>query len=484
MAERKKINYLKLELGPFYFQKLGEKYLLTNDIGNYVFLSENDFEKLVSGEINKKSSLYKELSKKNFISSKINFAQYINQYRERYHYLFQGPSLHIVVLTLRCNHRCVYCQASPKDLKEKHFDLNESTAKKIVDFIFSTPSPFITIEFQGGEPFLNWETLKFIVKYALTVNKIQKRNLLLTVVSNLTLLDDQKIKFLLDHKVSVATSLDGPENVHNFNRRFLSGNSYRAVVLGIKKLQKAYKKRPSIQRNFVNAIMTTTSYSLKYPKEIVNEYLKLNFNNIFLRPLSPFGLAKKIWRKIGYSPEEYLKFYKEALDYIIKLNLKGKKFWERTAVIFLKKILTKKDPNFLDIRSPCGAGIGQLAYDYNGDIYTCDEGRMLAQMGDFSFKLGNVHEVKYHQVINNPTIKIMALASCLENLPMCAECVFKPYCGICPLFNYAHEGNLFSQIPNNLHCKINKGILEYLFERLTNSKIKSIFKKWVNEKNE
>jgi len=227
--------------------------------------------------------------------------------------------------------------------------------------------------------------------------------------------------------------------------------------------------------------MTTTSYSLKYPKEIVNEYLKLKLTNIFLRPLSPFGLAKKIWEKIGYSPQEYLKFYKKALDYIIKLNLKGKKFWERTARIFLEKILTKRDPNFLDIRSPCGAVIGQLTYNYNGDIYTCDEGRMLAQMGDFSFKLGNVKETKYSQIVNHPTTKVMTLASCLECLPMCADCVFKPYCGICPLYNYAHEGNLFAQTPNNFHCRINKEILEYLFERLTNLKIKSVFKEWTTK---
>ncbi len=479
MIEVKKEKFSKL--APFYFKKLGERYLLTNDLGDYIFLDEVKFKKFLSGKIDKHSLFYKKLLKKNFIFSKSNFNEYIKQYQEKYHYLFQGPSLHIIILTLRCNHRCIYCQASPKKIEEKKFDLEETTAKKIVDFIFSTPSQFITIEFQGGEPLLNWQNLKFIVKYALVLNKIQKRNLQLTVVSNLTLLDHKKIKFLLDHKISIATSLDGPEKVHNFNRKFLYGNSYRAVVQGIKKLQKAYQKRPSFERNFINALMTTTSYSLKYPKEIVNEYLKLKLTNIFLRPLSPFGLAKKIWEKIGYSPQEYLKFYKKALDYIIKLNLKGKKFWERTARIFLEKILTKRDPNFLDIRSPCGAVIGQLTYNYNGDIYTCDEGRMLAQMGDFSFKLGNVKETKYSQIVNHPTTKVMTLASCLECLPMCADCVFKPYCGICPLYNYAHEGNLFAQTPNNFHCRINKEILEYLFERLTNLKIKSVFKEWTTK---
>ena len=51
------------------------------------------------------------------------------------------------------------------------------------------------------------------------------------------------------------------------------------------------------------------------------------------------------------------------------------------------------DPNYLDIRSPCGAGIGQIAYSYDGKIYTCDEGRMLGGMGDDIFCIGNVHSI-------------------------------------------------------------------------------------------
>jgi hypothetical protein len=30
----------------------------------------------------------------------------------------------------------------------------------------------------------------------------------------------------------------------------------------------------------------------------------------------------------------------------------------------------------LELRSPCGAGIGQLLYNYDGKVYTCDEGRI------------------------------------------------------------------------------------------------------------
>jgi hypothetical protein len=68
------------------------------------------------------------------------------------------------------------------------------------------------------------------------------------------------------------------------------------------------------------------------------------------------------------------------MDYILELNKKGINFREMLSGIYLSKILTDRDPNYLDERSPCGACIGQVAYNYDGKIYSCDEGRMLARM--------------------------------------------------------------------------------------------------------
>lgn len=482
MINLKKIDYSKL--APFRFKKLGKNYLLTNEVGDYIFLTPEEFSNYLQGKLEKKSQKYKELCQKKFIREKLNINQYIKNYRQRYSYLLSsGPSLHIVITTLRCNHRCIYCQARPKNSNEKEFDMDFITAKRVVDFIFSVPNKTISIECQGGEPFLNWPILKYIFDYALTLNKTAKKDLILTFVSNYTLLDEAKIRFLLKRKTSFCTSLDGPENIHNFNRRFLEGNSYRAVVKGIKKLQNAYKKLPLSQQREIQAVMTTSCYSLKYPKEIVNEYLKLGLRTIFIRPINSFNLGQELWQKIGYSVSEYINFYQRALDYIIELNLKGKRIKERTAEIFLRKILTKNDPNYLELRSPCGAGLGQLAYNFNGDIYTCDEGRMLAAAGDFAFKLGNVREIEYPQLINHPTIKTLALSSCLDNLPHCSHCLWKPYCGICPLYNYARYHNVFSQVTNNDYCQLNNQIFNLLFEKLNNKKIKSIFLNWIKNEN-
>ncbi len=51
-------------------------------------------------------------------------------------------------------------------------------------------------------------------------------------------------------------------------------------------------------------------------------------------------------------------------------------------------MLTNDDPGYVDLTSPAGIGIGAIVYNYDGDVYASDEGRMLAEMGDTTFRLG------------------------------------------------------------------------------------------------
>jgi len=160
-------------------------------------------------------------------------------------------------------------------------------------------------------------------------------------------------------------------------------------------------------------------------------------------------MAKKTWEKIGYGPQDFLDFYRRTLDALIEKNLAGHQMIDRGSAILLAKILSREDPNFLDLRSPCGAGLGQLAYNYDGNVFTCDEGRMMYYMGEEAFLLGNVLEKSYDELIGNEVVESMCIASCLDVLPGCSDCVYMPYCGVCPVYNYAEQGNIFGQMPTN-----------------------------------
>lgn len=466
------------KLANFRFARQGQRVLLTNDIGEYAFVSPREFDLLINGEIEKSApDKFLELTSKNFIRNRINLQLLVNRFTRKY-FVGKGTELHIVVLTLCCDHKCLYCHASAVSSGNSDYDMNLSTANKVVDRIFESLSHSIVIEFQGGEPLLNFKILQYIVRCAKQKNKKAKKTLRFSVVTNLKSMDNKKLAFLLKNRVQVCSSLDGPAKVHNAQRICHGNNSYQYTVLWLRRLISECSKRKDYPKT--GALLTVTRLSLRYPRQIIDEYRSIGMDSIHLRWLNPFGISLKSWDGLRYSAQQFLSFYFKALDYILKLNKKGIHFTERGAVIFLQKIFFPNDPNYLDLRSPCGAGIGQLAYNYNGDVYTCDEGRMMSRMGDDSFSIGSVFRQSYKDYIEHPVVQATCTASCLEVIPGCSDCVFKPFCGVCPVYNYAVNADASHNVA--FTCDIKKNILSYLFDKMEDQKNKEIFFKWIGIK--
>lgn len=461
----------------FRSRKLKEgQILITNDFGHFAMLTDAEYRQYLSGTP-PDSPMFGELRQKGFLRDFVDFEDLIARYRSRNSFLRHGPSLHIVVVTLRCNHKCLYCHASAGGADNRALDMSRDVARKVVDTIFETTSPAVTLEFQGGEPLLNWEAVRFIIEYAQSRGKFSGKKFGISLVSNFSLMDQEKFDYLVGKQVSLCTSLDGPEKIHNQNRLYLEGNSQERTVHWLRKIKASYDQglypfRPA-------ALTTVTKATLPYPKEIVDACMAAGLSSIYLRSLNPFGLARKTWDKIGYTPEEYLQFYKKAIDYVIELNMQGKRIRELLAVTFLTKMLTDKDPCHMDYRSPGAAGIGVLAYNYNGGIYTSDEGRMLGRMGDDTFKIGDVLEDSYEDLMKSDVVKSACFASCLDALPGCGQCTYKSYCGVSVEYNYIQQGSIFGQMPTNGRCKISKATFDYLFDRLQHKDVEQIFLSWI-----
>jgi uncharacterized protein len=477
---RKPLKINKKAVGFFRFKKNRKGYLITNDLGFFARLKDDEFKAFVTGKIAKKNKRYDELAQKFFFKDKYATKQVAARYRNRYHYLLDGPSLHIVVVTLRCNYKCVYCQANRKDAKLRRYDMTKDTAKNTVDRIFESPGRAITIEFQGGEPLLNWPVVKFIIEYARDKNRDKVKDLRIGLVTNLSLMSDEIYNFLVAHHVSLCTSLDGPESIHNKNRPCPQMNSYKATTDWIKKIRiKERQRKEAGEKGYqfnLSALVTITRYSLKNLRKVIDEYIKYDFKGLHLRRLSCLGFsggaAKDV---IGYTAEEFIAGWKDAMDYILELNLKGRVFSERGALIFLQKILKGTDPGYLDVRSPCGAAVGQIAYNYDGKVYVCDEARTLENE---TFLLGDVNKQDYQHIVASPKVKTVLLASTLENCA-CDECVYKTYCGVCPVINFVLHGNIFPPVTCIDMCKIHSAMLEYIFEKFENKQIAEIFNSWV-----
>ncbi|MGM5483867.1 MAG: His-Xaa-Ser system radical SAM maturase HxsB [Nanobdellota archaeon] len=433
-------------------RKVGDKIFVSSESGKYVILDEDNFHKLKDNKIESKNYFLKN----NIILNEKNIQDEVESYRKRKEFLFQGTSLHIVVVTLRCNMSCVYCHASSKQCKSKEFDMDKNTAKKTVDFIFKSPSESITIELQGGEPLLNWDVMKYIIEYAEEKNKTAKKNLEVTLVSNFILMDDEKMEYLLKHNVGICTSLDGPKELHNHNRRWMGKDNYNIVTYWIKKINENYSKK-SIKKQ-VSALTTITKESLKYPKEIIDEYVKLGLKTIHFRFLNKLGVASDNYSELGYTAKEFIDFWKKGMYYLEKYRKNGCDTEERIVEIMEKKIREDYDPNYLELRSPCGAVIGQMVYDYNGNIYSCDEARML---GEDIFMLGTVEE-EYSEITTCDKACSIVNASLNEQYSSCENCAYKPYCGVCPVCNYSEQGSVIAKIPETDRCKIYKAQFDWV----------------------
>ncbi|MBN2457692.1 His-Xaa-Ser system radical SAM maturase HxsB [Candidatus Woesearchaeota archaeon] len=472
---KKKLDAAGYIVNYFRYKDTGKGVLATTDHGSWIVLNKDEFRQLEEGSITDKA-LFEKLEDKGFLVTEGNKERIKDDYRKRFYFLKTGPSLHIIVTTLRCNQKCIYCQTSSTGKDNKGFDMDEETAKKTVDFIFNTPSESINIEYQGGEPLLNFRIIRLITDYARELNRKKKKRLGFSLVTNLTLMTDEILDYCIANRIFICTSLDGPKDIHDKNRWF-EGSSHELVCSWIKKINDEYEKR-EIDYTRMNALITVTKATLSKPKEVVDEYVRLGLSSIHLRFLTKLGYAKKNRKEIEYDAGEFISFWKRAVDHIIELNRKGNYFTERSIMIILRKILQKSDPNYLDMRSPCGAVIGQLAYNYNGDIYSCDEGRMLS---DDTFMIGNVMTDTYKKVMLSPE-SCAIVASSINDSQICDYCVYKPYCGLCPVCNYAEQGSTIGIVPMTTFCKVYKAQFDYVFEKYNNDKdAKEIFDSWITK---
>jgi uncharacterized protein len=450
----------RYRLLPFRFMRFDEgRSLVVNETGEFHFLGDTDLTHFVHRRLDASSGTYLDLKAKHFLfdsDSAVPFELLATKYRTKKSFLEGFTSLHIFVVSLRCEHSCHYCQVSRVSSDRTRYDMTEETARRALDLAFRSPASNLKIEMQGGEPLLNSDRVRQLVVEGRRRAVEEQRNVEFVVTTNLALLDDGMLDFFKEHEVFLSTSLDGPEALHNANRPRPGNDSYARTI---RNLQRA---REVLGHDRVAALMTTTRRSLDSPEEIVAEYASHGFSSIFLRPLSPYGFAVRSARTTGYTVGEFLEFYVRALDAIIALNANGTFLVESYAQLLLTRILTPFATGYVDLQSPGGAGIGAVVYNYDGDVYASDESRMLAEMGDTRFRLGNVHADSYTDIFGGTTLRTIVAASVAESIPGCSDCAFLPYCGADPIHHYATTGDLVPHVPTSEFHEKNFFLIKHL----------------------
>ena len=463
----------KYELLPFNFTRLSEREVLINELGDMLITPIGTAQKIVDHAIDD-DDLYKSLVANFFISEELIpslLDVYASRLRLKKSFLDDRAALHIFVLTLRCNQNCVYCQASSREEGSLRCSMSIEDMDAAVKLMFRSPSQHLTMEFQGGEPSLEPKLIKYGIELAEEINKQECRKMTYVLCTNCRSLSEELLALCKQYNVYISTSLDGPSYIHNKNRG--REDSYEKTIAGIR------KAREVLGDDAVSALMTTSELALDYPKEIVDEYVKDGFHDIFLRALNPYGLAteNEDWERYN---NRFVDFYKSALDNIIELNKQGQFFREAYATIILRKILTPYSTGFVDLQSPAGTVNSVIIYNYDGYVYASDESRMLAENGDYTFRLGKIID-KYEDIVYSEKVRKMGKIWANETLAGCSDCPVRAFCGADPVRNHSTQGDMYGYRPSSFVCKKNKAIIEYLISLIIErgDEVLPIFKCWI-----
>lgn len=476
-GDRESNNYFLL---PFRFHRLtDEKEVLVNEVGDHLVVPGGTVYKIVNKQLTKETDevLFGDLIANFFISEKIIpplIDVFATRYRTKKSFLDHFTTLHIFVISLRCEHTCHYCQVSRVTQDKEKYDMSIEHINKGIDLMLKSPAPHVTMEFQGGEALLAFENIIYAVERTKKLSQIFNKEVTYVICTNLALVNEEILAYCKNNEILISSSLDGPAFIHNKNRSRPGQNSYELTIKGIE------LSRNILGKSRVSALMTTTNLSLEHPVEIVDEYYKQGFKSMFLRPISPYGFAIKNELKNKYDTDKFLAFYRKALNRILEYNLKGEFFSEDYATIILRKILTPFPVGYVDLNSPTGAITNVIAFNYDGSVFASDESRMLAEMKDYTFQLGHLDTHSYEDIFYGEKALEIVSAGINESLPGCSECAFQAYCGADPIHNHATQGDMYGYRPTSTFCQKNMEIIRYLIELMDNDKrIKTIFESWV-----
>lgn len=287
-------------------------------------------------------------------------------------------------LTRKCNLKCSYCFENEEYRKMGNMPFE--VAKKAIDVFFTDNSTKWVIIFTGGEPVLNYNLIKEIVKYVSNLGLLVEYR----IKTNATLLNEEKMNFLIENKFKIQISLDGNEKAHDTHRKFANGKgSFKIVDRALRVL---------IDRNYSHMVTISATTTRQTVDFINDSFANLNFYKGIrydLKPVMPNSNVHFVLDKAAY----YTAFHSIARN-TYQLQLKHKQMIDEKMHI-------------------CGIGVWNIAIDVDGKIYPC-----YRMCGDSKYIIGTLDSLIVPFNLPKELINIYQL----ENNKRCAECFFLTSC--------------------------------------------------------
>lgn len=331
-------------------------------------------------------------------------------------------------VTQNCNLRCDYCVFSGSYTGRVHNNKRMSwdIAKKAIDYLAAHSGKSreeVWIGFYGGEPLLEMELIKKCVTYS---NKVlQNKKIIYNITTNGTLLTPDVIEFLISNHFIITISIDGPEKIHDINRRQINGNGSFRIIM--KNLQNIISIDPSFafENILINGVLTERadlktildfysgtelnhfSYQISSQNEanLKSKIEKRNKRNV---ETSKYEIFKMFLYGIGRIPIGMTSHFSESYVKLITEN-----FYERAT--------GERNSNKAHPGGPCVPGQHKLFVNVDGYFYPCErvnEISSIMKMGDVINGI-NVEAAK----------KILNIAKTTEE--QCKKCWAFDFCTQC-----------------------------------------------------
>jgi uncharacterized protein len=260
-----------------------------------------------------------------------------------------------------CNLSCTYCYkedlAKPKDGRKMNF----VTAARSVDLLLEAGAARarVNIVFFGGEPLSNVALIKQVVAYAEAAAVRAGKSMDFSMTTNATLLTPPLIEYFDEHRFGISVSIDGPKDIHDRHRKSVGGRgTYDVVARKVGLLLERYRSRP------VGARVTLGGGTTEV--EAIHAHLRgeIGFHEVGYAPVTAAADAGHALCDAELA-EVHRAFERLGEDY------------RRAALAGANNGFSNMHQLMTDLHQgrrkslPCGAGVGLLAVDGDGDLNLC-----------------------------------------------------------------------------------------------------------------
>lgn len=320
-----------------------------------------------------------------------------------------------------CNLRCRYCYAHGGSYHMNRSLMSMNTANHFIEYVRREYDNVDRIVFFGGEPFINWKVIDHICSILKEMFKRKEITFLpeFGVITNGYFTSNKVFDVIAKHLDSLTVSIDGSEEIHNYNRKNVKGEgSFETVAQFIKKV-KTLKN-------------VSVGYEATYTKR--HKELGITRNDIKQYLEKEFGINGTITEEYGIEKESLFQNRNE----IEKNRVEQALFWD------VLSRLVSKQPAYM-----CPIAKNIISVSTDGNIYPC---HMLN--GIKNNTIGNIYTIGTNDNINhNKKNHCSVLMGNPKNNLACKSCWVNPFCGGCTkLWFYNEYTKKFNKNPHKKTC--------------------------------